>query len=453
MSRGAGRCRILHVDLDAPLFLVPGESDGAGLQLVFWLAGVPLGRCEVTPDALPLSIEALAALASQAVAPAVGGRLFAEDFEAPLPALAAEERRHGDAAALLGCERPLASVRRRLALCDGGVPATTGERARTVPGSTSVADAPPASDVSVVVCTRDRPAALARCLASLRAARTRPREIVVVDNASESDATRRLVATMPDLRYVSEPRPGLAIARNTGVRATAGAIVAFTDDDVVVDPEWIARLLPPFAAPDVMAVTGTVLPGELETDAQRMAEERLWSFNREFRRRTFDARYFGRMRARGVPVWHVGAGANMAVRRDVFARIGLFDERLGAGAAGCSEDSELWYRVLAEGWSCVYEPAAVVFHFHRADLEGLRRQWHAYMRGHVAALLVQFARYRHWGNLRRLLLQLPVFYVLWLRDVLRREGRTERALWWAAASGAFAGIGFYVRHRHLPPVA
>ncbi len=166
----------------------------------------------------------------------------------------------------------------------------------------------------------------------------------------------------------------------------------------------------------------------------------------------FDARYFARAAARR-PDWHIGAGANMAIRREAFARVGPFDERLGAGAAGCSGDSELWYRLLAEGWRCAYEPAAAVSHFHRDDLSGLRAQWHAYMRGHVAALLVQFARYRDWGNLRRIVLQLPFFYLVWLRDVFRRGPRTEGPLWWAAVSGSAAGIGFYLRHRDAPPVA
>ena len=449
MSDSAARYGVVHVDLAAPLCVVSSPRDIAGLQLVFWFDGLPLGRCEVTPDALPLSIAALAALASQAVAPAVGARLFAQGFAAPLRALHPEAESVGDVAALLACERPLDELRTRLMRRGGGTEVAERADACTAPHTTPArADgAPAAADVSVVVCTRDRPEALARCLASLRRARVRPREIVVVDNAPSTDGTRRVVSALPEVRYVHEPRPGLAIARNTGVRATTGHIVAFTDDDVMVDAEWISRLLPPFAQERVMAVTGIVLPGELESTAQRMAEERLWSFNREFRPRTFDAQYFARMRARGVPVWHVGAGANMAVRRDAFARVGPFDERLGAGAAGCSEDSEFWYRLLAEGWSCVYEPAAVVFHFHRADLDGLRRQWHAYMRGHVAALLVQFARYRHWGNLRRIALQLPIFYALWLRDLLRRRRRDEAALWWAAVSGAIAGIGFYVRHR------
>ena len=88
----------------------------------------------------------------------------------------------------------------------------------------------------------------------------------------------------------------------------------------------------------------------------------------------------------------------MAFRREAFERVGLFDERLGAGAAGCSEDSELWYRLLAEGHQCRYAPTAVVFHYHRTHWEELRHQTYSYMRGHVAALFFQFDRYRHWGN-------------------------------------------------------
>ena len=443
--------RIVHVDLAAPLSPIPSAPEIVSLQLLFWLAGFPLGRCEVPADALPLSTAILAALASQAVAPAVGARLFAHGFGAPMPLEAEATTCEGEAATLIACERPLQALRRHVTARGLGVGARDHASLHLPDGTrSSPNDQCGAATVSVVVCTRDRPESLARCLDSLRRGRVRPREIVVVDNASRTDATQRLVATMPDIRYVRERRPGLAIARNTGVRATTGNIVAFTDDDVAVDPEWIPNLVPPFADARVMGVTGTVLPGELATPAQRMFEERLWSFNREFRPRTFDAQYFVRMRARGVPVWHVGAGANMAFRRQAFARVGLFDERLGAGAAGCSEDSELWYRLLAEGWSCVYEPAAVVFHYHRAELSGLRQQWHDYMRGHVTALLVQFARYRHWGNIRRIALQLPLHYALWLRDMVQRRSRNEGGLWWAAVSGALAGITYYARHRSTP---
>jgi hypothetical protein len=102
-----------------------------------------------------------------------------------------------------------------------------------------------------------------------------------------------------------------------------------------------------------------------------------------------------------VPVWRIGAGADMAVRRRVLDLVGPFDERLGAGAAGCSEDSELWYRVLAAGFTCRYEPAAEVAHQHRDDLPAVRRQARAYMEGHVTALAVQYGRSRKVGELRR----------------------------------------------------
>jgi GT2 family glycosyltransferase len=100
----------------------------------------------------------------------------------------------------------------------------------------------------------------------------------------------------------------------------------------------------------------------------------------------------------------------MAFRREIFGRLGGFDERLDVGAAGCSGDSEYWYRILSAGGVCRYEPAAVIYHYHRRDFDGLARQLRAYMRGHVAALLVQYERSCELGNLLRLLLVLPRVY-------------------------------------------
>jgi cellulose synthase/poly-beta-1,6-N-acetylglucosamine synthase-like glycosyltransferase len=101
------------------------------------------------------------------------------------------------------------------------------------------------------------------------------------------------------------------------------------------------------------------------------------------------------------------------------AHNGLFDERLGAGAAGCSEDSEFWYRMLAAGMSIIYEPRAVVWHSHRTDRQAFRSQMKQYMRGHVAALLVQYEKHRHVGNLRRLFLSVPLYYFQRLKSTLR----------------------------------
>jgi len=266
-------------------------------------------------------------------------------------------------------------------------------------------------------------------------------EILVVDNAPRTDDAREVVRESPRVRYVLEPRGGLDIARNTGIRQSTGEIVAFADDDVEVHPEWIARVRTAFADPKVMAVTGLVLPADLETEAQYLFET-CWSFNRGYRARVFDRAWFERELPRGLPADQIGAGANMAFRREIFQRIGGFDERLDVGAAGCSGDSEFWYRILAAGFACRYEPSAVVFHHHRRTMEDLRRQIFLYMRGHAAALLTQFNRHRHWGNVRRLLVTLPRYYIKTLIGSWRKP--EKRRTLWPQIAGHCSGIRFYL---------
>src|SRR5262245_3650710 len=111
---------------------------------------------------------------------------------------------------------------------------------------------------SVVICTRDRPNKLERCLSSFRLQSVQPAEIIVVDNASKGLQTRD-VALAAGAIYVREDRPGLDIARNRGARRAASEIVAYTDDDVVLHPRWLERLLTAFEEPSVGAVTGLLL--------------------------------------------------------------------------------------------------------------------------------------------------------------------------------------------------
>src|SRR5690606_16449022 len=108
-------------------------------------------------------------------------------------------------------------------------------------------------DASVVVCTRDRAASLAvtlESIAGLRIPALVVAELVVVDNGS-TDGTPAVVeafrrrSPLP-LRYVRELRPGIAPARNAGMAAARGRIVVFTDDDVTVEPDWLAEMLEAF---------------------------------------------------------------------------------------------------------------------------------------------------------------------------------------------------------------
>lgn len=297
--------------------------------------------------------------------------------------------------------------------------------------------------VSLVICTRDRPRELARCLASLAGQALRPDEIVVVDNASLSEETER-VCRRAGVAYVREPRPGLDFARNAGARASTSDIVAYTDDDVVLHPGWLERLVAAFDVPEIWAVTGLVLPAELATPAQ-WHFERYWGFGRGFARTDFGPEFLRANEWLGCPVWRIGAGASMAFRRNIFALVGLFDERLDAGAAGCSGDSEFWHRILCAGGTCRYEPSAIVFHYHRRDWAGLRTQVRAYMRGHSAALLVQYERTGRRGNLRRLFLFFPGYYLKRILKRLLLRGDGSDLFMRDEMAGILSGIWFYLR--------
>jgi len=222
--------------------------------------------------------------------------------------------------------------------------------------------------------------------------RYRSFEIVVVDNAPRTDATEHAVREAfgddPRVRYVREPRPGLSRARNRGVAEASADVVAFTDDDVRVDSRWLSGIARGFsAAPDVACVTGLIATAQLENAAQLYFHLRE-GWGTECERRIFD---LGRNRDES-PLYPYspgifGAGANFAMSRTVLKELGGFDEALGAGApCGGGEDLDIFMRVILAGHRIVYEPAAIVSHFHRTDLAELARQMKAYGSGLTAAL-------------------------------------------------------------------
>jgi len=302
--------------------------------------------------------------------------------------------------------------------------------------------------ISVVVCTKDRPDDLRKCLASLKKLSPPPHEILLVDNNDATSDQVRLMATrFPLIRYIREQKPGLSVARNTAIRHARGQMILFTDDDVQVDPHWVGQIQRNFDDPALWAVTGLVLPSEANTEAQIIFEKNLGGFGRGLQPMDFTPSLFKKRNRWGFPAWEMGAGANMAFRRDVFEKVGYFDKRLGAGAAGCSEDSEMWYRILSNGGTCRYDPKAVVYHRHRKTMAALKRQMKAYMRGHVAALLIQFHRHRHWGNLRRLCILLPRYYARLLLMGAFHGYKGRYRLLPHEIAGCLSGIRFYLLNR------
>jgi glycosyltransferase involved in cell wall biosynthesis len=245
---------------------------------------------------------------------------------------------------------------------------------------------------TVVLATRDRPASVAICLESLLAMDYPEFEIVVVDNAPSSSATADLVraayGATPRVRYVCEPQPGLSSARNRGLELATGAIVAFTDDDVVVDPDWLSALVAGFQFADrVACVTGLIFPRALDTPAQVLVEQ-YWGLGKGYTRRVFDMREH-RLASPLYPYASgtFGSGGNLAFQTGVLRDLGGFDPALGAGTpARGGEDLAIFFHTLAAGHQLVYEPAAVVHHLHRRDYAGVRRQTYGYGVGLTAYL-------------------------------------------------------------------
>lgn len=185
--------------------------------------------------------------------------------------------------------------------------------------------------VSIVIGTCDRPESLRACLKSLVSQRTkRPVEIIVVDNRPTSGLTPPVVSEFPQVVLVREKRAGSSYSRNAGILASAGTIVITTDDDVVAPQDWLEKLVAPFVRADVMAVTGNVLPLELETKSQAHFEI-YGGLCRGFKRKEIGIEWFERYRWRAVPTWELGGTANSAYRHSIFQEtgIGLMDEVLG----------------------------------------------------------------------------------------------------------------------------
>lgn len=262
---------------------------------------------------------------------------------------------------------------------------------------------------TVVVCSIvARLEDLGRCLDQLEALAYPRVEILLVDNRTtlpEDDALPELIAAHRRVRLVRCPTPGLSAARNAGIRAASGEIVAFTDDDTLVDPTWLRAIGRRFATePGLDAVTGLILPAELETPAQVYFERYYGGFAgvRTYARLTARAgrRLPGRARVavrdeagtivRRIAIYGVGAlgaGANMSFRRSTLVRLRGFDECLGLGTpAKGGEDLSILMRLLWTGGSLGYEPAAAIFHRHRVEYQELTTQMYYYGLGYAATL-------------------------------------------------------------------
>jgi GT2 family glycosyltransferase len=280
--------------------------------------------------------------------------------------------------------------------------------------------------LTVVVCTRNRPVELARCLDSILRQDYPRFRVVVSDNSSEPGQGTRNVRALDDPRVdtITVPRPGLSHARNAALAAAPGEVIAWIDDDEVADEFWLSEVAEALTAhPDAAIISGAVVPAELATQAQVWFEE----FGGHSKGRGFTPAVFSpatwRDQSPLYPLPPFGAGANLVTRPGAIESIGGFDRALGAGSRAMGgEDTLALMRVMLRGGTVAYHPAALTRHFHRIDVDGLRDQLVGYGTGLTAAYTSLLIR-QPWR-----LFQLIGLAPLAVREVVGKSGVREATL-------------------------
>jgi GT2 family glycosyltransferase len=206
---------------------------------------------------------------------------------------------------------------------------------------------------SVVICayTAERWEILNRAVASVARQADGDEIVLVIDH--NDGLLARCREQWPELRVVPNRfGQGLSGARNTGICETSGEVIAFLDDDATAHSGWLAALVAPFADPTVGGVGGKVVPAWSEPPPPWLAPEFWW---------VVGCSYVGQPEQ--IAEIRNPIGANMALRRSVFADVGGFREEIGRGhlPTGC-EETELCIRARAAGYAIWYHPAAVVDH-------------------------------------------------------------------------------------------
>jgi glycosyltransferase involved in cell wall biosynthesis len=283
---------------------------------------------------------------------------------------------------------------------------------------------------AVVICTRNRPAQLRKCLEAVAYLARTPDELIVVDNTS-GDKETEYVALEFSAHYILEPIQGLSRARNRALLESKSEIVAYLDDDSVPDEHWLELLLEPFADPRVASVTGgTIMPGSPVDDANR---ERTWLLSNNDRQ-WFEIAAFGGL----------GIGTNMALRRVACMGWSVFDERLGRGALfEGMEEHHAFLRLVSLSYYAAHVPAAIVFH--RSQKSGEIKREARNQIGYAMLLFAEYPMHRLelLGFLFRRLRRRPL---KWLRDS-PDPGEIITSGWRVLLNATFSAVPLFLRNR------
>jgi GT2 family glycosyltransferase len=224
-----------------------------------------------------------------------------------------------------------------------------------------------------------------RCLESIERCTAAPYELIVVDNGS-TDGTREFLQTIKGRVIANEKNLGCAKAWNQGIQAGRGEVIGILNNDIVVTPGWLDGLLAFMRQTGHGLVSPSAREGPLDYDLDRYALE-------------FTQDCAGAARHDDM------YGACMLIRREVFERVGLFDEGFAYG--GC-EDIDFWWRMKQAGYSVGMTGTVLIHHFGMVTQDAVKsRETRAHVKGNVAHFESKWKRTvrgtwfnRRWDDLR-----------------------------------------------------
>lgn len=321
--------------------------------------------------------------------------------------------------------------------------------------------------ISVIVPAHNSVKTMKRCAESLLAQDYPSFEVIVVDDGSTdgTPAVLEMFKDRPGFKTMRTQQGGPSRARNEALKLAAGEYVAFTDSDCIAEPQWLSRLAgklegdsSDFNKYSVMGVGGDQKSPEDESAFGK-------SVNSFLKKLGFVADYVKDIKGQAVVETDHNPTCNVLYKREVFDKVGVFDEKLWPG-----EDVDLDRRIKAAGYRLLYTPEAVVYHYRPADMNKYARMMYRY--GKVQAVLVKrygffrkvqfvpfglvlFALLYAAASFKGLLavtglaaLQLAAFYAHFMleeKDIKRAHENTMLLLVTVAAWNAGFGAGLFAK--------
>jgi glycosyltransferase involved in cell wall biosynthesis len=273
--------------------------------------------------------------------------------------------------------------------------------------------ATPEVALSLVICSKNRAASLARCFEHIR--QNRPAfkwELILVDNGSTDNTRDVMLAFIESLdvpaKYIYEAKRGNGAGRNTAIEQCRGEIIAFTDDDCYLDSNFLTEVEKVFRDPQLGYMSGRIMLFD-KTDMPVTINESL------------DSYMVGESE---IAPGGLVQGANMAFRKKAIVEAGMFDLVFGAGAVFAGEDWELAMRISANGWKGGYFADPFVWHHHGRKADAAKKLLTFYWVGEGAVYAKGLLNKKMRPQVFRMMLKALHLHEFW---------RHKRTLWHISA--------------------